>query len=189
MSCSKLNNGLTVTCDALERVGGINGRVWLGNIADISSYTIASNVITAISLSMGAAIYKFEGKKDKNSVSVEVQVGESTISFKQMLNLVLYSDTSAMNLVIEGVCKSHDLFAIVEANDGQFEVWGLDVLAGSTSYPVGGLNCESGSASSGVTIDERQAFNLTLSGTFRNMDRKFLDTDYATTIAAIEALE
>ena len=149
MSCAKLNNGLTVTCDALERVGGINGRVWIGNIADIASYTIASNDITAISLNMGAAIYKFEGKKDKNSVSVEVQVGESTISFKQMLNLILYSDTSAMNLVIESLCKANDVFAIVEANDGQFEVWGIDVNAGSSSYPVGGLNCESGSASSG----------------------------------------
>lgn len=189
MSCAKLNSGLTITCAGLERVGGINGRVWLGNIADIASYTIASNAITGITLAMGAAIYKIEGKKDKNSTSTELQVGESSNSFKQMLNLVLYSAASQLDVVIENILRAHDLFAIVEANDGQFEVWGLDVNSGSTSYPVGGLNAESGVENSGVTIDERQHWTITLSGVFSNGHRKFLDTDYATTIAAIEALE
>jgi len=87
------------------------------------------------------------------------------------------------------LCDANDLVVIVEANDGQFEIFGLDVYAGSNSYPTGGLRCESATKGSGATINERAPWAIVLSGTLRNVERKVFSTDYATTIALIEALE
>jgi hypothetical protein len=189
MSCSKLNAALPITCAALERVGGNNKRVWIGNLADIASYTIASDVITAITMTGSTYFYPYVGDKDRNVTTVELQVGETVNSFKQMVELALFTSTSPEDVIVENLCDANDIVVIVEANDGQFEVYGIDVYAGSNSYPAGGLRCESATKTSGATVNERQPWSVALSGTLRNAERKFLDTDYATTIAAIEALE
>lgn len=189
MSCGSLTAGLTITCAALERVGGIKKKVWIGNLDDIASYTISTNVITAITMTASKYFYAFVGNKDKNSTAVELQVGETVNAFKQIVNLVLYTSTSAEEVTIENLCRAKNLVVIVEANDGQFEVYGLDVNAGSASYPYGGLSVETATKNSGVLINERQHWTVSLSGITRNSDRKFFNTDYATTITAIEALE
>jgi hypothetical protein len=189
MSCSKLNAALPVTCAALERVGGINKRVWIANLEDIASYTISSNVISAITMASTTYFYPYVGDKDRHSTAAELQVGETVNSFKQMVNLTLFTSTSPEDAIIENLCDANDLVIIVEANDGQFEIFGLDVYAGSNSYPTGGLRCESATKGSGATINERAPWAIVLSGTLRNVERKVFSTDYATTIALIEALE
>lgn len=189
MSCSKLAAALPVTCAALERVGGIKKKVWIGNLADISSYTIASNVVSAITMSGSTLFYAWVGDKDKHSTSCELQVGETVNSWKQMVNLKIFTSTSAEDAIVESLVEARDLVVIVETNDQQFEIYGLDVVAGSAGSPEGGLRCESATKSSGATVNERQPYDIVLSGNMQNVERKFFDTDYATTLAAVVALE
>lgn len=191
MACSKVNANLDVTCAALKRAGGINQRFWIANLEDIASYTVdaTSKAITAITMAGVTVIYSYTGKKDKHSGSIELQTGEAVNSFKQMLNVVLYTSTSAEDVKIETLCNSDDLVVICEENDGQFTVWGLDVNAGNTSYPVGGLAVESATKGTGTTVNERAPWNITMSGNFRNCERIFVSTDYAGSIAALVALE
>lgn len=189
MGCANLSAALPITCAAELRPGGIKKKVWLANLSDISAYTIASNVISAITMSGATTFYAYEGKTDKHSTGAELVVGEAVNSFKQIVNLVLFTSTSAEDAIVEALCNAVDLVVIAETNDQQFEVYGLDVVAGAAGSPAGGLKCESATKGSGVTVNERQPWTLTLSGNLRNVERKFFTTDYATTKAAVIALE
>lgn len=189
MGCANLSAALPITCAAEIRPGGIKKKVWIGNLSDIASYTIASNVVSAITMSGATLFYAYEGKTDRHSTACELIVGEAVNSFKQIVNLVLFTSTSAQDAIVEALVNATDLVVIAETNDQQFEIYGLDVTAGAAGSPAGGLRCESATKGSGATVNERQPWTIALSGNLRNVERKFFTTDYATTLAAVVALE
>lgn len=74
MACS-ISSNLTITCDALKRVGGLNKRVWLFNISDLATPIVATTdgYVTNIQITTYRNIYKNESKKFTHSLVVNEQ--------------------------------------------------------------------------------------------------------------------
>lgn len=192
-TCASLNTDFAPTCAALKRPGGIGSFVYVANLADIDAYTVdgTSKDIESITLLAGKTLYKIEGKKAKNSTSVELSKGEALNTWMQKLNLVLYSNTSLLNQHIETLANAEDLVFFVPEQGGYITVWGLDVNSGAVGEPWGGLNAESSTEESGTETNSRKPTAMTFSGELRNKERFFnIDSTptYTSNIAYLEAL-
>lgn len=192
-TCASLNTDFAPTCAALKRVGGAGSFVYVANLADIDAYTVdgTSKDIESITLLAGKTLYKVEGKKGKNSTSVELSKGDALNTWMQKLNLVLYSNTSLLNQHIETLANAEDLVFFVPDPGGFITVWGLDINSGAVGDPWGGLNAETGIEESGTEINGRKPMAMTFSGEMRNKERFFnIDSTptYTSNIAYLEAL-
>ena len=167
--CVSLLDSLDPSCSALKKVGGVNRRVYIGQLSQLSSYgqDTTTKDITAITLgSCGSTSYKlkkFSGKKYKNNGTYELTVGENVNVVMQSAILVLYHFTSRDKEKIEQLFNAEDLFVIFENNAGQVEVWGIEF----------GLNASAGSGGTGVLLNDPTAFTITLSGEQSTLSRIF----------------
>lgn len=192
-TCAKLNTDFAPTCDSIKRVGGMGSFMYVCNLKDIASYTVdaTSKDIETIVMESTTTLYKIEGRKAKNSGSIELQKGDSINTWMQKLNVVFYSHTSLLNTKIETFAEAEDLVFFVPDAGGYITVWGLDVNSGSISDPFGGLTAESGLMETGTEINGRKPMAITFSGELRNTERYFnIDTTptYTANIAYLEAL-
>lgn len=194
-SCANLTGGLDPSCEALKKVGGLTKRVWLAQLSTLDSYTINGITLDIESLTMCSTspvstLKKFIGRKLKNSATTEVQVGENINTILQSVILVLYHNTSLEKKNIEDLINAEDVFAIVETNAGQIEIYGIDTRgSASSSDPIGGLNCSAGTGSSGVLLNDSTAFTITLSGQHRVIARLFNISTSATLAENIAYLD
>lgn len=192
-TCASLNADFAPACAALKRAGGVGSYVYVANLADIDSYTVDATTKDVETIVMVATktLWKIDGKKGKNSTSVELSKGEALSTWMQKLNLVLYSNTSLLNQTIETLANAEDLVFFVPDPGGYITVWGLDVNQGTVSDPWGGLNAETGLEESGTEVNGRKPMAMTFSGELRNKERFFnIDTSptFPLNIAYLEAL-
>jgi hypothetical protein len=195
-NCNNLVRSLDPTCDALNKIAGVNKRIFIGQLSQLDSYSVDINTldITAIAMNLNGSIaytlQKFIGKKLKNSASSELEVGDNISVFNQKVTLVLYHFTSKDKQAIENLVASEDLFAFVETNANQIEVYGIDTVGSlSSSDPIGGLNASEGSGGTGTALNDDTAFTLTLSGQHRVISRIFQRPSGATHAANLAYLE
>lgn len=156
--CNDLISGIDPTCDALNKVGGVNKRVWLGLKSNIS-YTIDSNgYVSAITMatvgSISAKLWKFSGKRDKNSFSFPLTAGENINTFNHTAVLQLYYSTPSELEALNQAANADDVVCFMQGNDDQIYILGLGK----------GLNASAGEGGSGVLLNDSTAYTLTLSG-------------------------
>lgn len=192
-TCNGLNTDYAAVCASIKRVGGMASYMYVCNLKDIASYTVdaTSKDIETIVLEAATTLYKIEGRKAKNSGSIELQKGDSLNTWMQKLNVVFYSHSSLLNTKIENYADAEDLVFFVPDAGGYVTVWGLDVNSGAVSDPFGGLTAESGAMETGLEINGRKPMAITFSGELRNTERYFnIDTTptFAGNIAYLEAL-
>lgn len=196
-SCQNLTSGIDPSCGALKKQGGLNKRIWLAQLSQLDGYTVNADTLDIESISLCSTspittLKKFIGRKLKNSKTHEVQVGENINTILQSLNLVLYHNTSLENKAIEDLINAEDVFAIVETNAGQIEVYGIDTQGSASSEdPIGGLNCSAGTGGTGILLNDSTATTITLSGEHRIIGRVFNISEGATlaqNIAYLDAL-
>lgn len=167
--CVSLLDSLDPSCSALKKPAGVNKRVYIGQLTQLSSYAQdpTTKDITGITMgSCGSTSYKlkkFSGKKYKNSGTYELAVGENVNTVNQSAILALYHFTSRDKEKIEQLFNAEDLFVIFENNAGQVEVWGIEL----------GLNASAGSGGTGVMLNDPTAFTITLSGEQTTLSRIF----------------
>lgn len=185
--CKNLANGIDPDCDALKKAGGLNKRVFIGQLSQLDAYGVDGNTLDINSLTMALTgsipntLKKFIGKKLKNNGQHDLEIGENINVFNQTINIVLYYKTSRDIYNIEQLANAEDLFAIVENNAGDIEVYGIDTLGSESSEdPIGGLNASAGTGGTGVLLNDTTAYTLTLSGQHRIMKRIFNRTTTAT---------
>ena len=188
-ACTNLVNGLDPACNALKKLGGLNKRVWVGQLSQLDSYTVNGSTLDIETLVMGSdasgvfTLKKFIGRKLKNSATTEVEVGENINVINQSVILQLYHFTSEEKKAIEDLINGEDLFAVVENNAGQVEVYGIDTQGSASSEdPIGGLNCSAGTGGTGALLNDTTAFTITLSGQHRVLCRIF-NTSASATLA------
>lgn len=178
-NCKNLTKGLDPVCGAIQKFGGLNKRVWIGQLSQLDSYTVNTNTLDIQSFSMalnGSISYtlkKFIGKKFKNNKTEEVQVGENVNTILQSVNLVLYHLTSKDKQAIEELINAEDVFVFAQNNADQIEVYGIDTESTGSDDPIGGLNCSAGSGGTGTVLNDPTAFTITLSGEHRILSRIF----------------
>lgn len=181
---TRIVDGLDPSCEALDKVGGVKKRVWIGNKDEITAYTQDGNsYVDAITLetSPAASLYQFIGKTYKHNGGLTGEIGENTNIIVQALNLVLYYATPAEREAIEGLYKADDVVAFIETEAGQIEIWGLDR----------GLRASALAGGTGTALNDSTAITLTLTGQEDALPYVFRagsSTSLATSIAYLDAL-
>lgn len=192
-TCASLNVDFAPTCAALKRAGGVGSFVYVANLGDIDAYTVDATTkdIETITMVATKTLYKVEGKKMKNSTSVELQKGENFNTWLQKLNIAFFGNTSLLNQHMETYAQAEDLVFFVPDPGGYITIWGLDVNSGGVGDPWGGLNAETAVEESGTEINGRTPLLMTFSGELRNKERYFnIDSSpsYTANIAYLDAL-
>lgn len=188
-TCGAITAGASYDCDNPLQPG-VNPRVWLINKDDIASTTVGSNasVITAMTLKATKAAYAFEGMRQ--SVDPQVQFVPQTfaVGYDHILNIQVFDISSTQKLNLEKMALGKMVAIVENANvagndDSVFEVFGLGV--GMEVVTLTRLSKDSetmGSFSIGLKTSDNE-------GKEAKLPLSFWNTNYATTLAAIEALE
>jgi hypothetical protein len=130
--CTNTLSAIQASCDALKRQGGIDSRIWLGSIADISSVTLDANgQIDTFTLGASKHIFPYQGKKLTNNAQAELTVSENGPStFTHTVNATLFPVTGAqMKSVEDLLLAGGPMFAIIErkgtgsASNNGFEIY------------------------------------------------------------------
>jgi len=183
MSCvPKIVKNITSTCET-NRIGGIEqDYVVIANRSDLI-YTVTGNVVSSLAMKVGTKAYKLTGVKKSLSVGNEGKASDNRpMVFAHWLKFPQFETLAAD---IANVDAMEDVVVIVEnksknaGGDGTFNVLGM----------VSGLHKTASTVDSNADNGVR---NLEL----KSMDQQeekysfytFLDTDYATTKAALEDL-
>lgn len=176
-NCVDLLQGIDPSCAALNKVGGINKRVWAGQLSmlDNPKYTEdADGYIATIEMATISSVVQqlvtFTGKKFKNSTANEVVVGENVNTINQQVTLALYYTTPTEREAIETLINADDVFIAVEGNYGRIELYGIDL----------GLNCSAGTGGLGALLNDNTAFVITLSDEQLTLPKQFRSATNAT---------
>lgn len=176
-TCNDLIAGLNPGCEALNKVGGVNKRVWVGLKANITTTTDNAGYVNSVSMStVGSFIsylYKFIGKRDKNSATWALTAGENVNTFNHTAIMELFYSTPTELLSIQKLCNADDLVVFMQMNDGKIIVLGLEI----------GLNASAAEGGTGTVLNDSTAYKVTLSGEQTIMPQYFSINGTVATLA------
>lgn len=178
MTNCRITNSISTTCDDLRRVGGVNKRFFVFNTSDLTYTEDGSGYINGISFaSIYGGLYEFEGKKKSHSggYTLVSQAGGNTF-FQHDAIVKLISTTPDDDEVIEDLTVA-DVGIIMETNNNEFIVYGID----------NGLAMTAATQNSGQESASDITDTLTFQGEERKKPRRLLVTNYALTLAYLEA--
>ena len=187
--CGGITIGAAYDC-AAPITPGTKPTIWIANRDDIESYTTGSNasVITAITMKSGGAFYKFEG--NRNSVTPQFAFVPQTVStgYDHQVNFNVFDLTSEQKVNLEKLALSKLTIIVENVNasgngDSIFEVLGHGI--GMEVETMTRINNDTETAGS-FAIQTRTPDT---GGKETQMPLSFFDTDYATTLAKVVALE
>ena len=187
--CSGISAGATYDCtDPLQP--GVNARIWLANKDDIASYTYGANtnLVTAITMAATKTFFVFQGFKQSVEPSVELVSQPVSVSYDHILNFHVFDISSTQKVNLQKMALNK-IVAIVENvnaagnGDSVFEIFGSGVGLEVVSMTRLSRDTESmGAFSIGLKTSDNE-------GKESKLPLSFFNTDYATTLAAITALE
>lgn len=178
MAC-EITSGLTVTCDALKRVGGLNKRFWLFNISSLTTpiSAITDGYVTDINLATYATLYKFEGTKYSHSYTITEQRSDSgNVQWQHQLMIKLFNTTPTHDAIIEDLTVS-EVGAIVQTGNNEFLI-----IGGGN-----GMTATESVLTSGKNSGDDSSTPITLTGNEVSVYKRFLRTDVNTTLAYLNA--
>lgn len=151
MPCALTQNYLI---DCKDSVGGIT-EVYFIAAADVTSYTEASGVITALVKATGKKFFKYQMIKETSSVveNITPSVENGTIFYEQVLTIVL--NKLQVNTRNEILLLAKNLLVAV-AKDNNDKYWYLGAKRG--------LDITAGSSQTGLAFGDRSGYTLTFTG-------------------------
>lgn len=182
MSCG-INDGISIVCDDLKRVGGVKKDAFLFNLSDLSTYTFLSGYVSALNFDVYGGLYQFSSRKQSHSGGFVPQSQDpgGNKFFQHDVLIKMFPGTAAGDDVLEDLLVS-EVGVILETNNREFLLYGQ--YNGLEQISGGGQNSGQATASDvGYTINlqgEEQflPFRLSVDGT---------GTDYDATKALIES--
>ena len=176
-NCNDLLAGLNPGCEALNKVGGVNKRVWIGLKANITKTEDTAGYINSISMglvgSIASKLYKFIGKRDKNSAIWPISAGENVNTFNHTAIMDLFYSNPTELLAIQNLANADDCVVFMQTNDDKIIVLGVQ----------NGLNGSAGEGGTGVVLNDSTAYKLTLSGEQTIMPQYFSINGSTATLA------
>lgn len=178
MANCKITSGISVSCDDLRRVGGVAKRLWVGNLEDLASpIPTGSNYVTNIELTTYQSLYKFESAKFSHEASYQaVKSDGGNVAINQTVIMRLFNNDPTDDAVIEDLLTS-DVFVVVQTNNDEFFIYG----AGA------GLGLSDATGGTGRQLADSTVTTLTLTGSEKELPKRFLRTDVNTTIDYLDA--
>lgn len=178
MSCL-IGNSITASCVDLRQVGGLKADLYVANRSDIVSYTTDINgYVTGITFVALAGLYKFGSKKNSHSAGYSIAVGGAGANTVVNHNVAckFFATTPTDDQVIEDMITA-DMVFIMETKNLEFKLFGFD----------NGCTLSEGTQSSGQEGAADTTDTLTFLGEEKDLPKRVLDTDYATTKALLES--
>ena len=179
MACG-ITSGVSVTCDDLRRVGGVNKRAFIFNLSDVTGYTTTvDGCISAITFDVATGLYEFDSRKFAHSGGYSVQSGgEGGNKFYQHdVQLKMFSTTCLDDKILEDLLVAN-VGIILETANQDFKLFGT----------YNGMSEESGQQNSGQVGASDVSDTLIFQGEEKGMPKHVLDTDYETTKTYLEGL-
>lgn len=178
MACG-ITGGLSIDCDALRRVGGVNKRAYIGNIDDVEGYTTdVDGCITAITFVAATGLYEFDSRKSSHSGGYTPQIGGEGGNkfYNHDVQLKLFSDSCAEDGILEELLVASTII-ILETNNREFKLYG----------GFNGMDQTGGSQNSGQAAASDISDTLIFTGEESDLPKRVLDTDYETTKTLLES--
>jgi hypothetical protein len=180
MATCALTTSITLTCDDKRQVGGTQEKAWIvSNMTDFSYTTDGNGYITALSFVTYGGLVTLEGLKNSHSGGYTVQVTEGGSKFYQHnVSLKTISTTPTDDTTLEDLLVANSAI-ILETRNREFLIYGIN----------NGMDQTEGTQSTGSVATSDIADVITLVGEEREKPKRFLATDYATTLALLESYE
>lgn len=166
-------------CGTRRRVAGVKQRHYFGTLSEVTSFTEDVNGnITTITFSGTATtkLKKVYGKKRPVGGNQELQSGANRY-FNQSYGLEFEEDSAAIIKSLHNLLDNDDVFVIAEQVGGGFKLFGKD----------DGLEVTTLTKADGGEGDASQNYVVELTGMEADLAPFFFDTDYAATLAKLEA--
>lgn len=151
MACA-LTQGYVLDCK--DSLGGITEVLFMSK-QDLTTYTEASGVITAITKAAGKVFYKYELVKETSSFveNINASVENGSIFYQQELTVILNKmQVNTRNEIL--LLAKNLLVAIAKDNNGKY--WGLGFTKG--------LDITAGNSGTGTANGDRSGYTLTFTG-------------------------
>jgi hypothetical protein len=189
MSCQGLTMGAAINCaDPLtpgirKRLIGFN----YDDIADVQYNVTKTNVIESITLASGTQGWVFEGIKQSIVPTQELVPQTASNGWKHGVLQSLFDVSSEQKLNIQGMANKGTVWVVENANDSSnsdsiFEVYGLGRGLEAETITRSPVDSESGAAYVIQLSTPAEGGNEVVPV------ESWFDTDYATTLAAVESL-
>lgn len=177
-----IGSGIDYNCLAKKRISGVK-KVWLFNI-DLLASPVDPNgtgYVQGLEFTGYDGLYLFDAGKFSHSATstINLQTDSGAISFLQSVILRLFVDSPTEIQVLSDL-TSATVGAIVLTNNNEFRIYGAQ----------NGLSATEGDVSpTGRAQGENTATTITLTGEENLPYRLLLKTDFATTLAYVQALQ
>lgn len=175
-----ISAGIGINCTGKGQIGGLNRRVFIGNIKDLANNAYTFDVdgyVTAINFKPYGFLYEFVGQKFAHTSGDNVERNEGgSVNYPHIVTLKLFDDEPADKELIETMTAA-DVFAVVETNNQEFKIYGFQ----------NGLTIDTAEQNSGNAGNSDTSRTVTLSGVEVGLAKIFRDTDYATSVAKLES--
>lgn len=177
-----IGSGIDYDCLSKKKISGVK-KVWLFNV-DLLNSPIdpdGTGYVTGLEFTGYDGLYLFDAGKFSHSATstINVQAESGAVSFLQSVILRLVADTPTELATLSDLLVS-TVGAIVLTNNNQFRIYGA----------VNGLSATEGVVEpTGRAQGEDTSTNVTLTGQEALPFRLLLRTDYATTLAYVQALQ
>lgn len=167
MACA-LTSGFNLDCR--DSNGGIN-TIYVATFSDADSFTEASGVITAVTLSPSRVFYEYQVRR-YTSVAVETITGSQengTIFYDQLVTAYLDKMATDKRIQIQLLAQNY-LYVIVKDNNGRYWWYGK----------TRGLMLNAGTAGTGTAAGDRNGYELPFSGQEPSMAQEVAEAVIAT---------
>jgi hypothetical protein len=177
-----IGSGIDYDCNSKRRISGVK-RIWLFNTSELNSPIDPNGTgyVGGLEFDGYDALYLFDAGKFSHSATstINVQADSGAVSFLQSVILRLFIDTPDEIAVVRDLLVA-TVGAIVLTNNNEFRIYGAQ----------NGLAATEGNISpTGRAQGEDTASTVTLTGEEDSPYRLLWRTDFATTLAYLEALE
>ena len=157
MSCSQTLSGIAKDCGS--NLGGIK-RVLLANYADVTTITVTSDQVSAITMATGKKFKEYLFRPGTGSMSSNYQVNaENGVAYVQTDLVMVFNRMETAKRVEIVALAQADLYAIVEDMNGKFWLLGHD-------EPIA---LSAGDGLSGTARTDRNGYSVTLQDNSREL--------------------
>lgn len=175
-------SGINYDCLSKRRISGVK-KIWLFNLDQLRSPVDPSGTgfVTGLEFTGYDGLYLFDAGKFQHSAlsTISVQADSGAVSFLQSVLLRVFVDTPAEIAVLADLLVA-TVGAIVLTNNNEFRIYGAQ----------NGLTATEGTVSpTGRNQGEDTSTTVTLTGEESLAYRLLFKTDFATTLALVEAYQ
>lgn len=187
--CTDLALSVRPNCAAKKKPGGVSKKIFFGLLSDVASATFGAagiNSMLTLVFKEDKGLIEYDLKRDKNSATTSLEPGENANLRNHVVNAIVNWNTAEELGALEDLIDAEGVFAIVEQNGGNLEVYGFNKGANFDNF---GLKASSLEGSTGIVMNDPTAFNVALSGQHTNLQLIYKPAQSLTAnITELEAL-